>query len=313
MSTILYPDLQVLLPFDYKIIHLPTSSPKRSSNSSMDWEYITVHNTLRYNSTGQEEIDSLNDPLNTSVNGFHIVVDRDCAIEAVPLNETVRACGDGETGDGDQKSIQIELCTQLNPQYIIHNTAELIAHLLYFKDYDISRVKQHFHWTGKNCPRVLREHDNASWNLLISKIEYRLDQLINGKPYETIEMDHVPIFVSSTFYISARPLLDTIGGTISQYSIEEKSFSIEFNRKKWSFFHGTTQYIDYNRQIKFMDTAPIQINETGDFYIPLSMIGFFGGVIDSWNPVTNTAVLKISDFTLTTTIGDSYMYKANYS
>ncbi|AHM56425.1 N-acetylmuramoyl-L-alanine amidase XlyA [Peptoclostridium acidaminophilum DSM 3953] len=134
---------------NYIIDHIPKSKSKRPG-TKMSPLYITIHNTGNPKSTARNERNYLTNPNNTGSASFHIVVDEKEIIEAIPLDEV--AYHSGNSG-GNKMSIGIEICESGNQAKVIENATELIAKMLFDRDWETGRLKTHKYWSGKNCPR----------------------------------------------------------------------------------------------------------------------------------------------------------------
>jgi len=92
--------------------------------------------------------------------------------QLLPLDENGWHAGDGTNGPGNRTSIAIEICENKDGNRAVAeaNAAWLTAKLL--KDYglQISDVKQHYDWSGKNCPNVLRGRKNG-WDGFLAAVE----------------------------------------------------------------------------------------------------------------------------------------------
>lgn len=139
----------------YIINHISTTSKKRPG-LKLTPKYLTIHSTANENSTALNERDWLTNPLNTSEIGWHICVDEKEAIEVIPLNEVAWHAGDGNKGIGNRQSVGIEICESGDRKKTLQNAVILIADLLEKFNLPLSAVKQHYDWSGKNCPRILR-------------------------------------------------------------------------------------------------------------------------------------------------------------
>ena len=167
------------MSYNYIVNHIGkmirgVKNTKRPSNP-MDWEYITIHNTGNPNSNALGERAWLDNPKNTDSTGYHIVIDEFRAIECIPLNENALHAGDGRDGVGNRKSVGVEICESGNYAQTIKNAIDLTARLLYKKNKGVEFVVQHNRWSGKNCPRLLRQGNN--WNLFINAIDSKLNDL----------------------------------------------------------------------------------------------------------------------------------------
>jgi N-acetylmuramoyl-L-alanine amidase len=163
------------MPYSYIVDHIPTSTAKnRRPGISMTPEYVTIHSTASPSSTARQERSWLTNPNNTVTASFHIVVDEKEAVECIPLNEVAWHAGDGR-GPGNTKSIGVEICESGDREKTLQNAAELVAKLLHERKLGIDRVKQHFDWSGKNCPRILR--DTGRWPEFLSMVRSELEKL----------------------------------------------------------------------------------------------------------------------------------------
>lgn len=92
--------------------------------------------------------------------GWHFTVDdNEIIYQHLPLTEIGWHAGDGSDGTGNRESIGIEICENVDGdlQKAIANAAWLTAKLMKDFNLGIDRVRQHYHWSGKNCPRILRD------------------------------------------------------------------------------------------------------------------------------------------------------------
>lgn len=166
------------MPYDYVVNHIPLTAPSnRRPGIKMEPEYITIHSTgnMTSNAFGERNW-LLNAKENTRTASWHICVDEKQAIEAIPLDEVAWHAGDGR-GPGNMKSISIEICESGDRGKTLQNAAELVAKLLHDRKWNTDRVKQHYDWSGKNCPRILR--DTGRWPEFLSMVRSELEKLQN--------------------------------------------------------------------------------------------------------------------------------------
>ena len=83
---------------------------------------------------------------------------------------------------GNLRSIGIEMMINKgsNLAFTYHNTAKLIAKLLVENNLDITRVKAHHFFSGKNFPCTLRENDLWNYFMKMVKIEYDMLKASNN-------------------------------------------------------------------------------------------------------------------------------------
>ncbi|PNT94136.1 peptidoglycan recognition protein family protein [Clostridium thermosuccinogenes] len=161
--------------YKYTVNHIPYSQLRRP-NIKITPEYLTIHSTANLKSTAKNERDWLTNPSNNNQASFHLVVDENEVIECIPLNEVAWHAGDGR-GKGNMASISIEICESGDREKTLQNAIQLVAKLLYERKWGIDRVKQHYDWSGKNCPRILR--DTGRWLEFIKNVENELNRLNN--------------------------------------------------------------------------------------------------------------------------------------
>ena len=156
----------------------------------MDAQYVTVHNTAN-DASAQNEIDYM--VRNSNQTSYHYAVDDKEAIQAIPHNRNAWHAGDSSKGDGNRKSIGVEICYSKSGgekyKKAENNAAELVARILKEEGLGIDRVKTHKHWTEvgkkkgyssyvKNCPhRIL---DNKGWDDFLAKVKKELAELNGG-------------------------------------------------------------------------------------------------------------------------------------
>lgn len=118
---------------------------------------ITIHSTANPKSTAIQERNWLVNPLNTRDASWHIAIDDEMAVEAIPLNEVAYHAGDYT---GNRTSIGIEICESGDREKTLNNSAIVVAKLLKKYGWGTDKLKRHYDWSGKNCPRIL----NITWD-----------------------------------------------------------------------------------------------------------------------------------------------------
>jgi len=112
---------------------------------------------------------------------WHFSVDEKEIWQSLPLDEPSWHAGDGVNGPGNLGSISIEICdyammkSPKNEKLYLQaeeHAAKLCAYLIKtvptlkpFPDC----LRQHYHWSGKNCPKWIRERKNG-WQEFIDKV-----------------------------------------------------------------------------------------------------------------------------------------------
>lgn len=133
--------------------------------------YITVHNTANDASAMAEVSYMIGNNNKTS---FHVAVDNERVVTAIPFNRNAWHAGDGR-GNGNMKSIGIEICYSKSggDRFVQAErlAAEYVAHLLKQYGWGIDRVKKHQDWSGKYCPhRTL----DMGWNRFLDMVSQYL-------------------------------------------------------------------------------------------------------------------------------------------
>ncbi len=172
---------------NYIIDHIPKSKTKRPGTKIVP-EYITIHSTGNSNSTARNERGWLTNSSNTRTASWHIVVDEKEAVEAIPLDETAYHAGNS---NGNNKSIGIEICESGNREKTLENAVKLVAKMLHERNWGVDKLRRHYDWSGKVCPRILSSNNWEGWNAFKIQVQRELDRLKNtvkirykGKLYE---------------------------------------------------------------------------------------------------------------------------------
>ncbi|MNM25400.1 N-acetylmuramoyl-L-alanine amidase CwlA precursor [compost metagenome] len=147
----------------YRIDHIPKGTTcNRRPALPMVPTTITIHNTGNASSTAQNERGWLTNQSNSRQASFHIVVDEKEAIECIPLNESAWHAGDGSgVKSGNRSSIGIEICESGNYAQALDNAVKLVAKMLKDRGWGVDRLRRHYDWSGKICPRLM--YDNGKW------------------------------------------------------------------------------------------------------------------------------------------------------
>jgi len=158
------PIIQMLLPVD------ASNTPRRS----MTPLYITIHETANP-AKGANAVMHGRWLLNLANDGadepsWHYTVDDHQIVQHMPINRAGWHAGDGGNGTGNMESIGIELCVNSDGdiQKTRDNAAWLVRKLRSETGIPADRVVQHNHWSGKDCPRLLRQ---SGWAAFIASIQ----------------------------------------------------------------------------------------------------------------------------------------------
>jgi len=215
----------------------PMTNPASSLyRKTMRPVYITIHNTGNRSASATAANHAIYLTGVTAANvpvSWHFTVDDLEVWQHLPLDESGWHAGDN-LGPGNTTTIGIEICENHLPdnmnKYLEaeNNAAWLCAQLI--KDSNSLRpfpecMKQHFDWSGKNCPSVIRGRSNG-WNVFLSKIEGHLKQ--PKPPAELPEVqrtiaveidgkmtDIQGYLINNSTYVHAAPLVRALGYEIS--------------------------------------------------------------------------------------------------
>lgn len=142
---------------------------------------ITVHNTSNW-SKGANAISHANYLRNGGKNNYvswHYVVDKDRAVRCIPENETAWCAGDGANGNGNRKTINIEICDNQDGDIrrATDNAVELCAILLRARGIKTANghLFQHYYWTRKDCPYDIRRGNPYNWDTFVAKVQEKLN------------------------------------------------------------------------------------------------------------------------------------------
>lgn len=168
---------------NYIIDHIPRGTAcNRRPALKMVATTITIHNTGNPSSTAKNERAWLTNSTNVRTASFHIVVDENEFIECLPLNENAWHSGDGNgSKSGNRTSIGIEICESGNYVKTLANAAELVASMLKDRGWGVDRLRRHYDWSGKVCPRLMFSGGSwAGWvsfkNMVATKLQPKIEE-----------------------------------------------------------------------------------------------------------------------------------------
>lgn len=137
----------------------------------MNPKYITIHNTSN-KATALQEVEYM--LKNGKPLSFHVAVDDKEAIQAIPFTRNAWHAGDGSKGVGNRNSIGIEICYSVDYNSTKHemsfyNAVQVVKRLMVQFDIPIKNIKQHYDWSGKDCPHRIRQE--GTWDKFLSLCE----------------------------------------------------------------------------------------------------------------------------------------------
>ncbi|BFH15899.1 hypothetical protein J6TS7_23540 [Paenibacillus dendritiformis] len=187
--------------YKYIVDHIPRNTPNnRRPGIAMTANTLTVHTTGNPDSSARNERGWLTNPENDRTASYHIVIDEYEAIEVLPLNEVAWHAGDGN-GDGNRRSIGIEICESGNYSKTLENAVDLIAKMLKERGWGIDRLRRHYDWSGKICPRLM--YDGGKWTA------WERFKLMIEKELEGMEKPKQPDYAGHWAEASIRRVMDS--------------------------------------------------------------------------------------------------------
>ena len=141
-------------------VPLPANKYARKATYGMSPIGITIHETDN-NASARNEVAYMQ--RNDNWTSFHYAVDEKEVIQGLPLNRNSWTEGDGSNGTGNRKTISIEICRNYRTDNLTNYYAsrkraeELVGWLMYVYGWDTKNIYTHNDWSGKNCPRVIRQ------------------------------------------------------------------------------------------------------------------------------------------------------------
>lgn len=196
---------------------------------------ITVHNTDN-DAPAENEVAYMR--RNNLQISFHVAIDDKHVVYGIPLNRNAWHAGDGGKGKGNRTSIAVEICYSASGgkkfDAAEKNAAKWIASELHRRNWDISRVKRHKDWSGKNCPaRTMK----LGWKRFLNMIEAELEKYDKDeKPSKPSKPIVKPPTISNGYYkaFSDNSIVDGLNSIGVNSSFE--------NRKKIAKANGISNY-----------------------------------------------------------------------
>lgn len=154
--------VEEVIGIPYKIASIPISNKRPGAKRRI--KSIVVHNTANPNSTAENERDYLVNPTNTSSTSFHMVVDENEIVEAIPVTEIAFHAGSRE---GNREGIGVEICESGDYEAAEENAVWMVAYLMKTYQIPLSQVKTHQDCSGKACPRLILDH----WGHFLNRVD----------------------------------------------------------------------------------------------------------------------------------------------
>lgn len=180
--------------------------PKYDTHSNLAGiNYITIHDTGNTSgtATAQGHVNFLASLPGVS---WHYTVDEKEIVQHLP--DAKRGAHAGNS-TGNNESIGIEMAVNFRADHYRtwQRSARLVAELLVKHNLGLSKVRQHNDWSGKDCPRTLR---NAGlYPMFTELIRFEYERLTTYSEYEFEFISHNTEIVSHEGRVINRPLLTT--------------------------------------------------------------------------------------------------------
>ncbi|WP_342480392.1 N-acetylmuramoyl-L-alanine amidase [Paenibacillus sp. FSL L8-0340] len=184
---------------------------------------ITIHNTGNPKSSAAGERAWLTNPSNARQASFHIAVDEKEAVECLPLTENAWHSGDGSgPRSGNRTSIGVEICESGDYAKTLDNAVALVAQMLKERGWGVDRLRRHYDWSGKICPRLM--YDGGKWTgwaefkaLVDSKLNAGDDDLHVDKASVVINGVAAKdgVIIDGAVYVPLREVAEKLGAVIA--------------------------------------------------------------------------------------------------
>lgn len=259
--------------YAYRIDHIPKGTAhNRRPAIPLEATTITIHNNANLTSTADNERAWLTNPTNARTASYQIAIDAIEAVEVIPLNENAWGSGDGSGAkSGNRTSIHIEICERdvKLGEYAqtLTNAVHLVAKMLHERGWGVDRLRRHYDWSGKNCPRRMNDDGKwTGWYQFVQRVQQELDKhnnklvnvVVNGAPLAEKGM-----LMNNLTYVPLR----VIGNVLNM--------KIGWDKK--------------NKEASIDGVVIDGIVISGTTYVPLRLLGDTIGAKVVWSQSTNTA------------------------
>ncbi|KLU55475.1 N-acetylmuramoyl-L-alanine amidase [Paenibacillus sp. VT-400] len=212
---------------NYRKDYIPKGAAfNRRPANVMNATTITIHNTGNPSSSAANERAWLTNPTNARTASFHIAVDEREAIECIPLSENAWHSGDGSGAkSGNRTSIGVEICESGNYAKTLDNAVTLVAAMLKERGWGVDRLRRHYDWSGKICPRLMYDGGAwTGWGLFKAAVDAKLNEkvadanvkkdvivsvVVNGKKVTD------GVLEGGTTYTPARAVAEALGAKVT--------------------------------------------------------------------------------------------------
>lgn len=193
--------------------------------------YIVIHETDNTRSGADADAHArLQANGNSRAASWHWSIDDK---EAVQSFEHTWKCWAAGTATGNNQGIHFEICVNSDGDYTkaVRNAAELVAKIMKDEGIPITNVVQHNYFSGKNCPRNVRE-GKISWSKFLEMVSTCQGNIQQSKPVTDTKKYRVMTGTYSTIQ-AAENVLDVLKNRFGWLAY------IEQDGKLWRVKTGT--------------------------------------------------------------------------
>ncbi len=197
---------------------------------AMKPEYITIHQTGNTSKGANAKMHNSYVHSVAPNPSWTFTVDDHEAYQHLPLTENGWHAGDGTNGTGNRKSIAIEICVNSDGNLSKAEAggawlaAKLIKEVGSLKPFPAC-MKQHYDWSGKNCPAQIRGRKNG-WKNFLAAVEKYLKPATPTTKLPTIDRtigieigsklaDEPGYLIDNATYVRAAYIVERIGGEVT--------------------------------------------------------------------------------------------------
>lgn len=171
----------------YKLVNnwTPSALYYLKSPYRMTPQTLTIHNTGN-TASAYNEAAYMNG--NTNQVSYHVVGDDKVIIQLIPFDRMAWAAGDGANGPGNRTSIHYEIAYSMDGGYsgsmserylqAQENATLYAANVLIQYKWGVDRLRQHWHWSRKDCPHKMRAH--GYWDWFVRRVQQHMDAIKKG-------------------------------------------------------------------------------------------------------------------------------------
>ncbi|MCH4891167.1 hypothetical protein EZV73_26550 [Acidaminobacter sp. JC074] len=212
------------IPVRIEIINPKGLKNVRTLKEMKDPIGLTIHNTGNSSKSAGDELhaDWLQNVENADKQYIspHIFVDHDSITQVIPLDEVGYHAGDGK-GDGNYRTIGIEICENINVDTAEENAKKLCASFM--MTYLSFRLFKHQDWSGKYCPHIILDRKNGWDNFKEDVYDYLFKKKVK-LVYSPEQLED--IIISTSKLMNTVEIIEVLEKHQKE-SEEPKSYSIE--------------------------------------------------------------------------------------